>query len=56
MVTKVYEDYEFIEQCIIMKDLDDIREFVHYLRERDSDITGKAFDNTVDKIINYILS
>ena len=49
------EDYELIEHGV-MEDLDNVREFIHYLREGDSDITGKAFDDTVDKIISYILS
>ena len=49
------EDYELIEHGV-MEDLDNIREFIHYLREGDSNITGKASDEVIDKIISYILS
>lgn len=49
------EEYEVIEHGV-MDDLDNIREFIHYLREGDSDITGKASDEVIDKIISYILS
>lgn len=55
LIDYTYESPELIDEAV-MKKLDDIREFIHYLREGDSDITGKAFDDTVDKIISYILS
>ena len=55
LIDYTYESPELIEESV-MKKLDDIREFIHYLREGDSDITGTAFDETVDKIVSYILS
>ena len=55
LIDYTYESPDLIDEAV-MKKLDDIREFIHYLREGDSDITGKAFDETVDKIISYILS
>lgn len=55
LIDYTYESPELIDESV-MKKLDDIREFIHYLREGESDITMKSFDETVDKIVSYILS
>ena len=49
------EDFDFIEQEVMEK-LDSVRGFIHYLREGDSDITRKASDKVVDKIVKYLIS
>lgn len=55
LVNFTKEDSDFIEQEVMQK-LDNVREFVHYLREGDSDITRKASDKVIDKIIKYLIS
>lgn len=49
------EDFELIEHGVLKK-LDDIRVFIHYLRDGDSDITGESAEKIIDKIIGYVLS